>query len=158
MTTRKRSTVLPVSLSERTWILRRRFLIYLLFHYSIVQSIATLVAGFIIGLIFAWKLGLVGIACTPLLVSAGYIRLVSSHVYISQLFACLMYTVSSVLSFLRMSRIREPMRIPLNLLARLPVPFELSPLSLVKMTASGCTANLSRSPSVVQTGVPSGVT
>ncbi|CAL1712814.1 unnamed protein product [Somion occarium] len=42
---------------------------------AIVQSASTLIAGFIVGLIFAWKLGLVGIACTPLLVSAGYIRL-----------------------------------------------------------------------------------
>ncbi|KAI0073491.1 P-loop containing nucleoside triphosphate hydrolase protein [Panus rudis PR-1116 ss-1] len=42
---------------------------------AIVQSVATLITGFIIGLIFSWKLGLVGIACTPLLVSAGYIRL-----------------------------------------------------------------------------------
>ncbi|KAL4246649.1 GTPase-activating protein [Abortiporus biennis] len=42
---------------------------------AIVQSISTLVAGFIIGLVFAWQLGLVGIACTPFLVSAGYIRL-----------------------------------------------------------------------------------
>ncbi|KAH8078408.1 multidrug resistance protein 1 [Cristinia sonorae] len=42
---------------------------------AIVQSISTLTAGSIIGLIFAWKLGLVGIACTPFIVSAGYIRL-----------------------------------------------------------------------------------
>ncbi|TFK40835.1 P-loop containing nucleoside triphosphate hydrolase protein [Crucibulum laeve] len=42
---------------------------------AIVQSIATLAAGSIIGLAFVWKLALVGIACTPLLVSTGYIRL-----------------------------------------------------------------------------------
>ncbi|TCD61612.1 GTPase-activating protein [Steccherinum ochraceum] len=42
---------------------------------AIVQAVSTLIGGFIIGLIFAWQLGLVGIACTPLLVSAGYIRL-----------------------------------------------------------------------------------
>lgn len=42
---------------------------------AIVQSIATLAAGFTLGLIFAWKLGLVGIACTPLVVSTGYVRL-----------------------------------------------------------------------------------
>ncbi|KAG5648338.1 hypothetical protein DXG03_004910 [Asterophora parasitica] len=42
---------------------------------AIVQSIATLIAGSILGLAFVWKLGLVGIACTPLLVSTGYIRL-----------------------------------------------------------------------------------
>ncbi|KZT11907.1 P-loop containing nucleoside triphosphate hydrolase protein [Laetiporus sulphureus 93-53] len=42
---------------------------------AIVQSCATLVTGTIIGLIFAWKLGLVGLACTPVLFSAGYIRL-----------------------------------------------------------------------------------
>lgn len=42
---------------------------------AIVQAIATLVTGTIIGLVFAWKLGLVGLACTPVLCSAGYIRL-----------------------------------------------------------------------------------
>ncbi|KAJ6559121.1 P-loop containing nucleoside triphosphate hydrolase protein [Mycena vulgaris] len=42
---------------------------------AIVQSCATLVAGAIIGLAVIWKIGLVGIACTPFLVSAGYIRL-----------------------------------------------------------------------------------
>jgi len=42
---------------------------------AIVQSISTLVAGSIIGLAFVWKLALVAIACTPLLVSMGYIRL-----------------------------------------------------------------------------------
>ncbi|EIN12716.1 P-loop containing nucleoside triphosphate hydrolase protein [Punctularia strigosozonata HHB-11173 SS5] len=41
----------------------------------IVQSFATLVVGLVLGLVFAWKLGLVGLACMPLLVSAGYIRL-----------------------------------------------------------------------------------
>jgi ATP-binding cassette, subfamily B (MDR/TAP), member 1 len=42
---------------------------------AIVQAFATLVVGLILGLVFAWKLGLVGLACMPLLVSAGYIRL-----------------------------------------------------------------------------------
>jgi len=42
---------------------------------AIIQSFATLVAGAILGLVFIWKLALVGIACTPLLVSMGYIRL-----------------------------------------------------------------------------------
>ncbi|THG99670.1 hypothetical protein EW026_g2717 [Hermanssonia centrifuga] len=42
---------------------------------AIIQSISTLVTGFAIGLGFAWRLGLVGIACAPLIVSAGYIRL-----------------------------------------------------------------------------------
>ncbi|KAK7056875.1 hypothetical protein VNI00_002592 [Paramarasmius palmivorus] len=42
---------------------------------AIVQSVATLVGGVILGLIFAWKLGLVGLACTPFLVCTGYIRL-----------------------------------------------------------------------------------
>ncbi|KAJ7612414.1 P-loop containing nucleoside triphosphate hydrolase protein [Mycena rosella] len=42
---------------------------------AIVQSCATLIAGAIIGLAVIWKIGLIGIACTPLLVSAGYIRL-----------------------------------------------------------------------------------
>lgn len=42
---------------------------------AIVQSIATLITGSILGLAFIWRVALVGIACTPLLVSAGYIRL-----------------------------------------------------------------------------------
>ncbi|KAF9781642.1 P-loop containing nucleoside triphosphate hydrolase protein [Thelephora terrestris] len=42
---------------------------------AIVQSIATIVGGSVIGLVFAWKLSLVGIACYPLVISAGYIRL-----------------------------------------------------------------------------------
>lgn len=44
--------------------------------YSIVQGLATVISGVIIGTIFAWRLGLVGLACAPPLVSAGYIRLV----------------------------------------------------------------------------------
>jgi ATP-binding cassette subfamily B (MDR/TAP) protein 1 len=42
---------------------------------AIVQSGSTLVAGSVLGLVFIWKVALVGIACTPLLVSSGYIRL-----------------------------------------------------------------------------------
>ncbi|KAF5385690.1 hypothetical protein D9757_005473 [Collybiopsis confluens] len=42
---------------------------------AIVQSISTLVGGAIVGIIFAWKLGLVGVACMPVLVTTGYIRL-----------------------------------------------------------------------------------
>ncbi|KAL5524544.1 hypothetical protein ACEPAF_9684 [Sanghuangporus sanghuang] len=42
---------------------------------AIVQSISTLIGGSIMGLIYQWKLALVGIACMPILVSAGYIRL-----------------------------------------------------------------------------------
>ena len=42
---------------------------------SIIQSCATLVGGCIIGLIYGPLLALVGIACIPLLVSSGYIRL-----------------------------------------------------------------------------------
>jgi len=42
---------------------------------AIVQALSTLVAGAIIGLIIIWKIGLVGLGCTPFLVSAGYIRL-----------------------------------------------------------------------------------
>lgn len=37
--------------------------------------------GSIIGLCYSWKLALVGIACYPLIVSAGYIRLVSHYIY-----------------------------------------------------------------------------
>ncbi|EKM58407.1 uncharacterized protein PHACADRAFT_252704 [Phanerochaete carnosa HHB-10118-sp] len=42
---------------------------------AIVQSISTLACGFTIGIAFTWKLGLVGVACAPLIVSSGYIRL-----------------------------------------------------------------------------------
>ena len=46
---------------------------------AIVQSISTLVIGYIIGCSFNWQVGVVGIACTPVLVSAGYIRLVRGN-------------------------------------------------------------------------------
>ncbi|KAF6757403.1 multidrug resistance protein 1 [Ephemerocybe angulata] len=42
---------------------------------AIVQAIATVIAGSVLGLVFIWKLGLVGIACTPIVISTGYIRL-----------------------------------------------------------------------------------
>lgn len=42
---------------------------------SIVQSIATLVGGCIIGLCYGPLLALIGIACIPLVISSGYIRL-----------------------------------------------------------------------------------
>ncbi|GLB39978.1 putative P-loop containing nucleoside triphosphate hydrolase protein [Lyophyllum shimeji] len=42
---------------------------------AIVQSIISMIAGAVIGLIFIWKLALVAIACMPLLMSGGYIRL-----------------------------------------------------------------------------------
>ncbi|GAA5842598.1 hypothetical protein JCM9279_003631 [Rhodotorula babjevae] len=41
----------------------------------IVQSIFTLVSGSIIGLCYSWKIALVGIACMPLTLSAGIVRL-----------------------------------------------------------------------------------
>jgi ATP-binding cassette subfamily B (MDR/TAP) protein 1 len=42
---------------------------------SIIQSLTTLLGGCIIGLCYGPLLALVGIACIPLLVSSGYIRL-----------------------------------------------------------------------------------
>ncbi|KAG8907884.1 GTPase-activating protein [Tulasnella sp. 403] len=42
---------------------------------AIVQSTATVIGGSIIGLVFGPKLAAVGIACIPLVISAGYIRL-----------------------------------------------------------------------------------
>ncbi|GMK54477.1 hypothetical protein CspeluHIS016_0110630 [Cutaneotrichosporon spelunceum] len=42
---------------------------------SIVQSLATLVGGCIIGLCYGPLLALIGIACIPLVISSGYIRL-----------------------------------------------------------------------------------
>ncbi|GJJ15592.1 hypothetical protein Clacol_009870 [Clathrus columnatus] len=41
----------------------------------IVQSTACLIGGAIIGLIYSWRVALVGIACIPLVISTGYIRL-----------------------------------------------------------------------------------
>ncbi|KAG1878637.1 P-loop containing nucleoside triphosphate hydrolase protein [Suillus tomentosus] len=42
---------------------------------TIVQSITTILAGLAIGFAYSWKLALVGMACIPVLVSAGFIRL-----------------------------------------------------------------------------------
>ncbi|KAI0032067.1 P-loop containing nucleoside triphosphate hydrolase protein [Vararia minispora EC-137] len=42
---------------------------------TIIQCASTLVLGVVLGLVFIWKLGLVGLACIPLVVSTGYIRL-----------------------------------------------------------------------------------
>ncbi|KAJ7207327.1 ste6-like protein [Mycena haematopus] len=42
---------------------------------AIIECLTTLATGWIVGLIFAWKLGLVSIACSPLLFFVGYIRL-----------------------------------------------------------------------------------
>lgn len=44
-----------------------------------MQAIATVFIGWIIGLAFQWKLALIGIATTPILISAGYIRMVSTR-------------------------------------------------------------------------------
>lgn len=42
---------------------------------TIMQSLATLLVGFVIALAYGWKLALVCIACTPLTLSAGFVRL-----------------------------------------------------------------------------------
>jgi ATP-binding cassette subfamily B (MDR/TAP) protein 1 len=42
---------------------------------AIVQAASTLVSGLVLGLVFIWKVALVALACMPLLMSAGYIRL-----------------------------------------------------------------------------------
>lgn len=61
----------------------------------IVQTTSTIIAGSVLGLVFVWQIGLVGIgewtpnclrdieimyypACTPALIAVGYVRLVSS--------------------------------------------------------------------------------
>ncbi|KAI5826571.1 P-loop containing nucleoside triphosphate hydrolase protein [Schizophyllum commune Tattone D] len=41
----------------------------------LVQSISTFICGVAIGTAYSWRLGLVGLACTPILVSTGYIAL-----------------------------------------------------------------------------------
>ncbi|KAF8580728.1 multidrug resistance protein 1 [Ramaria rubella] len=38
-------------------------------------ALSCVIGGSIVGLVYSWKLALVGIACTPLLVATGYIRL-----------------------------------------------------------------------------------
>lgn len=60
---------------------------------SIVQSLATVIGGSVVGLIYQWKLALVGIACMPILISAGFIRLVNS-IYSSLLAAANTLTVA----------------------------------------------------------------
>ena len=68
---------------------------------SIIQSISTIITGSVIGLILIWKLALVGIgefsgrlrtvsyclpsACMPLVLSTGYIRLVSVEFVIDEM-------------------------------------------------------------------------
>ncbi|KAI9507265.1 P-loop containing nucleoside triphosphate hydrolase protein [Russula earlei] len=42
---------------------------------AIVQAFATLAAGITVGMIYIWKVGLVGLACVPFVMSSGYIRL-----------------------------------------------------------------------------------
>ncbi|KAI6043447.1 P-loop containing nucleoside triphosphate hydrolase protein [Pisolithus marmoratus] len=42
---------------------------------AIIQSVTTLLGGSIVGLAYAWKPAIVAIGCTPLVFSAGYIRL-----------------------------------------------------------------------------------
>ncbi|KAH9940672.1 P-loop containing nucleoside triphosphate hydrolase protein [Amylocystis lapponica] len=41
---------------------------------TFAQACATLVGGLVLGWIFAWKLGLIAFACTPILVLGGFIR------------------------------------------------------------------------------------
>ncbi|PPQ85425.1 hypothetical protein CVT25_006317 [Psilocybe cyanescens] len=41
-----------------------------------IQTTATVVAGSVLGLVFVWQIGLVGIACTPALIAVGYVRLI----------------------------------------------------------------------------------
>jgi ATP-binding cassette subfamily B (MDR/TAP) protein 1 len=42
---------------------------------AMFQSLITIIGGGIIGLCYGWKLALVGIACMPFVISAGYVRL-----------------------------------------------------------------------------------
>ncbi|KAJ7270236.1 multidrug resistance protein 1 [Mycena rebaudengoi] len=42
---------------------------------AIIECVSTLTTSWVVGLIFAWKLGLVGIVCSPFLFFTGYIRL-----------------------------------------------------------------------------------
>ncbi|TFK71922.1 P-loop containing nucleoside triphosphate hydrolase protein [Pluteus cervinus] len=42
---------------------------------AIVQNIATIIIGSVLGLVFVWKIALISIACLPFLLSPGYIHL-----------------------------------------------------------------------------------
>ena len=42
---------------------------------AMLQSLTTVIGGSTIGLCYGWKLALVGVACMPFVISAGYIRL-----------------------------------------------------------------------------------
>ncbi|KAG1758054.1 P-loop containing nucleoside triphosphate hydrolase protein [Suillus lakei] len=42
---------------------------------TIIQSITTLLCGLVIGLAYAWKPAIIGMACVPVLVTAGLVRL-----------------------------------------------------------------------------------
>ncbi|KAH9483459.1 ABC multidrug transporter mdr1 [Psilocybe cubensis] len=41
-----------------------------------VQTTATVVSGAVLGLVFVWQIGLIGIACMPALLAVGYVRLI----------------------------------------------------------------------------------
>ena len=43
---------------------------------AVVQAISTVILGSVLGLAIIWKVGLIGIAFTPVVISTGYIRLV----------------------------------------------------------------------------------
>ena len=65
--------------------------------YSIVQAISTVIIGVVLGLIFIWKVGLVGLACVPILISTGYIRLVRRFQF-SRFVTCIFTRFCSVSS------------------------------------------------------------
>jgi hypothetical protein len=85
---------------------------------SIVQAFATLAAGLVVGLVYVWKIGLVGLgtyrhslfllnaadyltsACVPFLMSTGYIRLVGG----SQFFLSSMNLIYSLPACCRSQR------------------------------------------------------
>ena len=49
---------------------------------AILQSASTVLLGTIIGIAFFWRVGLISVACVPLLVCCGYIRLVGASLSI----------------------------------------------------------------------------
>jgi len=50
---------------------------------AILQGIATVILGSVLGLVFVWKVALIGITCTPPVLFTGYIRLVClDHLWI----------------------------------------------------------------------------
>jgi ATP-binding cassette subfamily B (MDR/TAP) protein 1 len=68
-----------ITLAAYVAVLPKLSLSRLTFVFSIIQALATLIAGFTVGLIFIWKLGLVGFGKSSMLVSLLDLVLIAWH-------------------------------------------------------------------------------